>query len=350
MTAESATRGGETAASAGRVPVLVLTGFLGSGKTTLLNALLKSPALQDAAVIINEFGEIGIDHLLVETAFEDAVLLKSGCICCTVRGDLVDTFDVLWSRRSRGEIPPFRRVVIETTGLAEPGPILRTLMTDPGIAGRYRLDGIVSTVDAVNGLTQLDRQPESVQQAAMADRLVLTKTDIADAAAVERLIARLKELNPAAPIIRAVNGAIDAAQLLDLGLYDPRRREADLQRWLNESAYEEEHHHGHDVNRHGPDIRAFCLTRDRPVDWPKLRAWLEAFTSLRGADVLRFKGVVNVSGAAGPVVLHGVQHVFHPPTQLKAWPPGDDQRTRLVFIVRTIEKAAVEQSLDAALS
>ncbi len=331
-----------------RVPVLVLTGFLGSGKTTLLNALLKSPALKDAAVIINEFGEIGIDHLLVETAFEDAVLLKSGCICCTVRGDLVDTLDVLWSRRTRGEIPPFARVVIETTGLAEPGPILRTLMTDAGIAEHYRLDGIVSTVDAVNGESQLDRQPESVQQAAMADRLVLTKTDLANAGGIERLTARLKELNPAAPLFRAVNGEIDAARLLDVGLYDPGRHQADLQRWLNEGAYENEEHH-HDVNRHGADIRAFCITRNRPLDWPKLRAWLEALTSLRGADLLRLKGVVNVAGARGPVVLHGVQHVFHPPTQLKDWPAGDDRRTRLVFIVRNIEKSAVEQSLDAAL-
>jgi G3E family GTPase len=333
-----------------RVPVLVLTGFLGSGKTTLLNALLKSPALADAAVIINEFGEIGIDHLLVETAFEDAVLLKSGCICCTVRGDLVDTLDTLWDRARRGEIPRFQRVVIETTGLAEPGPILRTLMTDAGIAERYRLDGIVSTVDAVNGAGQLDRQPESVQQAAMADRLVLTKTDLAEAATVERLTARLKELNPAAPLFRAVNGQIDAERLLDVGLYDPGRHQADFERWVNESAYEDDEHHHHDVNRHGADIRAFCITRDRPLDWPKLRAWLDALTSLRGADLLRLKGVVNVTGAPGPVVLHGVQHVFHPPTQLKDWPAGDDRRTRLVFIVRNIEKAAVEQSLDAALA
>ncbi|MBV8538613.1 MAG: GTP-binding protein, partial [Alphaproteobacteria bacterium] len=284
-----------------------------------------------------------------ETAFEDAVLLKSGCICCTVRGDLVDTLDVLWGRRRRGEIPPFARVVIETTGLAEPGPILRTLMTDAGIAEHYRLDGIVSTVDAVNGDSQLDRQPESVQQAAMADRLVLTKSDLADATTIERLTARLKELNPAAPLFRAVNGEIDAARLLDAGLYDPTRHQADLQRWLNEGAYGDEDHHHHDANRHGSDIRAFCITRDTPLDWPKLRAWLEALTSLRGADLLRLKGVINVAGARGPVVLHGVQHVFHPPTQLKAWPAGDDRRTRLVFIVRNIEKAAVERSLDAAL-
>jgi len=334
--------------AADRVPVLVLTGFLGSGKTTLLNALLRGPALKDAAVIVNEFGEIGIDHLLVETAFEDAVLLKSGCICCTVRGDLVDTLDTLWSRRTRGEIPPFSRVIVETTGLAEPGPILRTLMTDESIATHYRLDGIISTVDAVNGSGQLDHQPESVQQAAMADRLVLTKTDIADAEAVASLTARLRELNPGAPLLKAVQGEVDADQLFDIGLYDARRREANIERWLNESAYEEDEHH-HDVNRHG-DIRAFCVTRDRPLPWPKLRHWLEAFTSLRGADLLRLKGVVNVEGTAGPVAIHGVQHVFHPPTQLKQWPAGDDRRTRLVFIVRNIEREAVEKSLDAALN
>ncbi len=335
--------------AADHVPVLVLTGFLGSGKTTLLNALLRGPALKDAAVIVNEFGEIGIDHLLVETAFEDAVLLKSGCICCTVRGDLVDTLDTLWSRRTRGEIPAFSRVIVETTGLAEPGPILRTLMTDESVAAHYRLDGIIATVDAVNGTAQLDRQPESVQQAAMADRLVLTKTDIADTKRVDALIARLKELNPGAPLLKAVQGEVDAEQLFDIGLYDARRREAHIERWLNESAYDEDEHHHHDVNRHG-DIRAFCITRDRPLPWPKLRQWLEAFTSLRGSDLLRLKGVVNVEGTAGPVAIHGVQHVFHPPTQLKQWPPGDDQRTRLVFIVRSIEREAVEKSLDAALA
>src|SRR4051812_12079748 len=329
-----------------RIPVLVLTGFLGSGKTTLLNALLRSPALHDTAVIVNEFGEIGIDHLLVETAFEDAVLLKSGCICCTVRGDLVDTLETLWERKERGEIPNFARVVIETTGLAEPGPILRTLMTERTLADRFRLDGVVTTVDAVNGEAQLDAQPESLQQAALADRLVLTKTDMAEASAVERLSARLHDLNPAAPILRAVNGDIDAEALFDVGLYDPKRKEADLARWLHEEAYE---HHHHDLNRHG-DIRAFCITRDQPLPWPAFRAWLEALTSLRGADLLRLKGVVNVAGEDRPVVLHGVQHVFHPPTRLKAWPPGDDRRTRLVFIVRNIEKPAVEKSLEAALT
>jgi G3E family GTPase len=331
-----------------RVPVLVLTGFLGSGKTTLLNALLRGPALKDAAVIVNEFGEIGIDHLLVETAFEDAVLLKSGCICCTVRGDLVDTLDTLWSRRTRGEIPPFSRVIIETTGLAEPGPILRTLMTDAGIAEHYLLDGIIATVDAVNGDSQLDHQPESRQQAAMADRLVITKTDIAGDNAATSLGARLKALNPGAPQLRAVHGEVDAGRLFDIGLYDAERREANIERWLNESAYEEDEHHHHDVNRHG-DIRAFCITREGALPWPKLRQWLEALTSLRGADLLRLKGVVNVDGASGPVAIHGVQHVFHPPTQLKAWPAGDDKRTRLVFIVRNIDREAVEKSLDAAL-
>ncbi len=330
-----------------RLPVLVLTGFLGSGKTTLLNHLLRGPALSDAAVIVNEFGEIGIDHLLVEQAFEDAVLLKSGCICCTVRGDLVDTFQTLLERRDKGEIPPFNRVVIETTGLAEPGPVMRTIMGDKAVAERFRLDGVVTTVDAVNGEGQLDSHPESVQQAALADRLVLTKTDLAEAAAVERLVARLKQLNPAAPLIRAMQGNVDPALILDVGLYDPVKREADIQRWLPAEAYDDHHHH--DVNRHG-DIRAFCITRDKPVPWPEFRRWLDALASLRGPDLLRLKGVVNVEGETQPIALHGVQHVFHPPAKLPRWPEGDSRQTRLVFIVRGIEKAAVERSLEAALT
>jgi len=333
-------------ADATRIPVLVLTGFLGSGKTTLLNHLLRGPALSDAAVIVNEFGEIGIDHLLVEQAFEDAVLLKSGCICCTVRGDLVDTFQTLLERRDKGEIPPFRRVVIETTGLAEPGPVMRTIMADPAVSERFRLDGVVTTVDAVNGAGQLDSHPESVQQAALADRLILTKTDLA--ADVESLIARLKELNPAAPLIHAVQGNVDAAMILDVGLWDPVKREADIARWLPAEAYDDHHHH-HDVNRHG-DIRAFCIVRDAPVPWPEFRRWLDALASLRGPDLLRMKGVVNVEGESQPVALHGVQHVFHPPAKLPRWPEGDSRQTRLVFIVRGIEKKAVERSLDAALT
>ncbi len=330
-----------------RLPVLVLTGFLGSGKTTLLNRLLRGPALADAAVIVNEFGEIGIDHLLVEQAFEDAVLLKSGCICCTVRGDLVDTLETLCERRDKGAIPPFSRVVIETTGLAEPGPVMRTIMGDMAVAGRFRLDGVVTTVDAVNGAATLLAHPESVQQAALADRLILTKTDLADAATIDALTSRLRELNPGAPMIRAVQGEIDPAAILDVGLYDPVKREADIQRWLPAEAYDDHHHH--DVNRHG-DIRAFCITRDQPVPWPEFRRWLDALASLRGPDLLRLKGVVNVAGETQPIALHGVQHVFHPPAKLPRWPDGDSRQTRLVFIVRGIEKAAIEKSLDAALA
>ena len=329
-----------------RLPVLVLTGFLGSGKTTLLNHLLRGPALADAAVIVNEFGEIGIDHLLVEQAFEDAVLLKSGCICCTVRGDLVDTFQTLVERRDKSEIPPFSRVVIETTGLAEPGPVMRTIMGGEAVTERFRLDGVVTTVDAVNGLGQLDCHPESVQQTALADRLVLTKTDLATD--VEPLIARLRELNPAAPLIPAVQGNVEASQILDVGLWDPLKRGADIARWLPAESYDNHHHH-HDVNRHG-DIRAFCIVRDAPVPWPEFCRWLDALASLRGPDLLRLKGVVNVAGEEQPLVLHGVQHVFHPPAKLPQWPKGDSRQTRLVFIVRGIEKAAVERSLNAALT
>jgi G3E family GTPase len=224
--------------------------------------------------------------------------------------------------------------------------VMRTIMGDKAVAERFRLDGVVTTVDAVNGEGQLDRHPESVQQAALADRIVLTKTDLADADAVDALVARLKELNPGAPLIRAVQGNVDASAILDVGLYDPVKREADIQRWLPAEAYDDHHHH--DVNRHG-DIRAFCITRDRPVPWPEFRRWLEALASLRGPDLLRLKGVVNVQGETQPIALHGVQHVFHPPAKLPRWPAGDSRQTRLVFIVRGIEKEAVERSLDAAL-
>ncbi len=332
--------------AAERIPVSVLTGFLGSGKTTLLAHLIRQPDMADTACIINEFGDVGLDHNLIAKSDDSTILLNSGCLCCTVRGDLVDTFQTLLERRDKGEIPPFSRVVIETTGLAEPGPVMRTIMADPAVSGRFRLDGVVTTVDAVNGLAQLDAHPESVQQAALADRLILTKTDLAGD--VGTLIARLKELNPGAPLLRAVQGHVEASQILDVGLYDPAKREADIARWLPAEVFDDHHHH-HDVNRHG-DIRTFCITRDQPVPWPEFRRWLDALASLRGPDLLRLKGVVNVAGENQPVVLHGVQHVFHPPAKLPRWPEGDSRQTRLVFIVRGIEKEAVERSLDAALA
>jgi G3E family GTPase len=334
-------------ASPERLPVSVLTGFLGSGKTTLLKHLLTRPELSDTAVVINEFGEVGLDHLLVEAAREDMVLLASGCLCCTVRGDLVDALRRLFKRRARGEVPAFRRVVIETTGLADPAPVLQTLMQDPLLSDVYRLDGVIVTVDAVNAMDQLDRQAESVKQAAVADRLILTKTDLVSE--VAGLTTRLRRLNPAAPILIAEQGRIDPALILDAGLYNPTTKSLEAQAWLKSEAYAEAgHHHGHplDRNRHDDHIRAFCLTWDRPLDWGRFADWIESLISLHGSGLLRMKGLLNVAGSGGPVAIHGVQHQFHPPVELPAWPDGD-RRSRLVFITRDIEAPSIKAGLAA---
>ncbi|HIC81037.1 MAG TPA: GTP-binding protein [Kiloniellaceae bacterium] len=352
-----------------RLPVSLLTGFLGSGKTTVLNHLVQQPELANTLIIINEFGETGLDHELVERSSEDMVLLQSGCLCCTIRGDLIDTMRNLFLRRVRGEVPEFDRVVIETTGLADPAPILHTLMTDPLIAARYRLDGVITTIDAANGQRTLDRQAESVKQAAVADRLLLTKTDLVEPDAVAALIQRLSALNPGAPIIRTINGAVDPARLLDAGLYNPKTKSLDVRRWLNTEAFSDtDHHHHethhephhdhghsvhdgtdshdhhHDVNRHDDHIKAVCLTLEDPIPGDAFDRWLEALLLLKGPDVLRVKGIVNIQGLKGPFVVHGVQHIFHPPVMLKKW-PGKDRRTRIVFITRDLDETVLRNTL-----
>jgi G3E family GTPase len=338
-----------------RTPVTLLTGFLGSGKTTVLNHVLKQPGMAATAVIVNEFGEIGLDHLLVEKASDDVILLNSGCLCCTVRSDIADTLLDLFVGRAKGKLPPFERAVIETTGLADPAPILHTLMTDALVGDRYMLDGVVATVDAVNGSATLDRQPEAVKQAAVADRLLLTKSDLADKATASALAARLTVLNPAAPIEFVAQGAVDPARLFDLGLFDPRSKSVDVQRWLRDEALAEipaghndgGHGHHHDVNRHDDRIRAFCIIRERPIGWSALSGWLDSLASMRGADLLRFKAIVALSDRPEqPVVLHGVQHLFHPPVLLPAW-PSDDRRTRMVFITRDLPRTLIEETLAA---
>ena len=333
------------------LPVTVLTGFLGSGKTTVLNHLLAHPGLERTAVLINEFGEVGLDHLLVKHVAEDIVLLNSGCLCCTVRGDMVDALRDLFLKRVKGEVPEFTRVVIETTGLADPAPIIHTLMTDPLLASRYRLDGIVATIDAVNGARTLDHHAEAVKQAAVADRLVLTKTDIADYDQVEALHARLRQLNPAAPILRADNGRVDPAAILDAGLFNDRDKIPTCA-WLNAEAYaDDDHHHDHhhhDVNRHDDRVAAFVFTTDRPVSWPALSFALELLISNKGENILRVKGIVNVAGQDKPLAIHGVQHVFHPPAQLNGW-PDDDHRTRIVFITRDFGREAITRMLGGVL-
>ncbi len=323
------------------IPVSVLTGFLGSGKTTLLGRLLRDPAFSRTAVIINEFGEIGLDHELIATSDESFVELTTGCLCCTVRGDLVLTLSDLLARREAGSVAPFERVVIETTGLADPAPILHALMTDPELAGRLALAGVVTTVDAVNGADTLDRHAGALKQVAVADRLILTKGDLLTSQP-DNLKARLRNLNPAAPLIAAMQGAVDPALVLDTGLYDASGKAPDVARWLAAEA----HGHGHEAHDHDDGITSFSLARDRPIRAVALALFLETLAEHAGADLLRVKGILNIAESPDrPAVIHGVQHVFHPPAWLDRW-PSEDRRSRLVFITRGIPRSWIERLLS----
>ena len=337
------------AAYAGLTPVIVVTGFLGSGKTTLLNHMLRHPSLADAAVLVNEFGAVGLDHFLVEAMDENTVLLESGCLCCTIRGDLKDAIIALNSQRARGEIPPYRRLIVETTGLADPAPILFTLSADTVLKHHYRLGSVITTVDGVNGLRQLKRHPESVKQATVADRIVLTKSDIAEADTIDRLRAKLTRLNGSAEQITAVNGAVDVPRVLRADVYDARTKGAEVRRWLAaeaDKAAADDQPHAHDVSRHDENIHSFTLSFDGALDWTAFGIWLTMLLHTHGERVLRVKGILNVAGTEAPVVVNGVQHVVHPPIHLAAW-PSDDRRSHIVFIVDGLEQDAIERSLAA---
>jgi G3E family GTPase len=310
--------------------VTLLTGFLGSGKTTLLRRLLADPALKDTAVIINELGEVGIDHLLVERLDDQMVLLSSGCVCCTVRGELAMTMRDLHSRRERGLVPPFRRLVIESTGLADPFPVLSTLKADPVLRHHFRAAGVVTTVDAVNGSGQLDRYIESVRQVAVADAIVLTKTDIAEEAVTARLAARLDAINPSAPrLLSAAESPLDADALLQAG-------GSGWFKAIAEPSMAMAAHAG---------VRAFSIIVDEPLDWTAFGVWLTMLLNRHGARILRVKGILALEGEQLPVAVHGVQHLVHAPTHLSGW-PSEDHRSRLVFIVEGIEPDLIRRSFS----
>jgi G3E family GTPase len=329
-----------------RIPVTLITGFLGSGKTTLLRELLADPAMGETVVLVNELGEIALDHHLLSRIDERTVVLASGCVCCTIRADLADELRDLEVRRARGEIPGYERVAIETTGLADPAPILSTLLTDPMLEANFRIDGLVTTVDAVNGIDQLRNQPEAGKQAAVADRLLLTKTDLVEPAQLAELSRRLARVNPGAQQIEVRHGRIAADQVIGVAARDDAEALRDALRYSETVTAHDEAGHVHEASAHDHRIRAFALRFEQPLDWTMFGIWLSMLLAARGEDVLRVKGLLNASGSAGPVVVNGVQHVIHPPVHLAEW-PDDDHSSRLVLIVREIAGDAVERSLLA---
>lgn len=336
--------------------VTVITGFLGSGKTTLLSHILKHPGMENTAVIINEFGEIGLDHLLVTSPRKDMVLLSSGCLCCTVRGDLVDTLALMFHERARGEIPFFDKVVVETTGLADPVPVLLSVTGDETLSQLYGIDGILTVVDAVHGRSQLERHPEAVKQVNVADRLLITKTDIADAHEQQALRARLHQLNPGAKVQDVINGELDPRLIFNVHPKSEGESREQINDWLSFEAHDASHHShcnehhlgicaaADNVTRHDETIRAFSLYYEGTITPDGMQIWMDMLGMLRGPDLLRIKALLNVEGK--PIVVQSVQHLFHPPVLLDAW-PDDDRRSRLVFITRGIGKQEIQKTLSA---
>jgi len=359
-----------------RIPVSIITGFLGAGKSTLLNRMLRDPAAKDIAVIINEFGEVGIDNLLVEASGDSMIELSNGCLCCTVRGELVDTLASMIDAIQTGRTKPITRVVIETTGLADPAPVMQSVMGNPVIAQNFELEGVVTVVDAVNGLATLNAHPEAVKQVAVADRLIVSKQTLADAGQLSALRARLASLNPRAPVSDGDDASVSSLSMLANGLYDPSSKIADVDRWLRDEiaadqhehhyhdhdhdggcdcghdhghdhdhhhhAHDHGHHHHNDVNRHGDDIRSFSIVHDRPIDPMAIDMFVDLLRSAHGEKLLRMKAVVKLSdNPERPLVLHGVQAIFHPPQRLPRWPEGSDQKTRMVLITKGLTEEFV---------
>ena len=361
-----------------KIWITVITGFLGSGKTTLLNTLLKHPEMNQAAVIVNEFGEIGIDYDLVERSDENIVQLANGCLCCSVKGDLIDTFRDLYIQRNAGTIPYFDRVVIETTGIADPAPVLQIIFTNPMVMNHYSLDGVVTTVDVINGVSSLERFPECVKQAAIADRLILTKSDLVEVSdhgeKVKDLSDRLRALNPAAPIVVRNTGDVDPGDLFGTGMFNPETKKIDFNSWLNPEQYlsettenpfnaneadieatisyykdrghTPEDRRGNDNHHHNPLIKTFCIVREEPMSLEMLRMFLEGLSNEAGPDLLRVKGIVNIENEPErPAIIQGAQLIFHSLEFMDRW-PSEDHRTRIVFITHNIDKKYIEDTMS----
>lgn len=316
-----------------RIPVHVLTGFLGSGKTTFLRHLLGEPDFADTAVVINEFGEVGLDHLLVREVSEDAVLLSSGCLCCAVRDDLVSTLADMFEMVRRGEVEPFRRVVVETTGLADPAPIMQAVMSDLRLRRGYRAGTIVSTVDGVGGTGTIARFAEAVQQVALADRVVVTKSDLAEPWRLDALRNDIAAINPTVGQLVSSKAKMPGAGALF------ERAGGERPRYLDVS---EQPLYG----RHSAGVETFVVDVAAAVDWPAFVDWLELLLASRGQSILRVKGLLSVAGDPRPVVIHGVQHVVYPPEYLPRWPDGISGGW-LVFIARDLSRSAIENALSS---
>ncbi len=341
------------------VPVSIITGFLGSGKTTLLNRMLQGEGLANSLVIINEFGEIGIDHLLVSTPNENMRLLSNGCLCCEVRGDLVETLADAARQRVAGSIPAFDRVIVETTGLADPVPLVQTVVSDRDVSPSYRLDSVITMVDAVNALSQIDQQPESVKQIAVSDLLLISKSDIAAAGQVESVKERVRGINGSVEVLEVERGDIDPRLLFGRGAVSEETSASRLERWLGHAAtctldhhehcgHGHGHHQGneHAAPRHDDRVQTFSIVLDTPATTRSFTVWLTMLASFRGVNLLRVKGIVNVEER--PLVINAVQSILHEPIELKHW-PSEDHRTRIVFIVRELDRGDLERTVETLL-
>ena len=324
------------------IPVNVVTGFLGSGKTTIIKKLLASPDLSDTAVLVNEFGEIGLDHQLFRSVNENTILLGNGCVCCAILGDMKDALRDLFSQMTRGEIPPFKRIIVETSGLADPVPIAYTVQSEPVLRHHFRLGNVVTTIDAVNGTGQLETHQESIKQAAVADFIIITKSDIAEAAAIATLKLRLAKLNAGAPVLGGAHDGLSPQKLFRDDLSDIDSRASIVQSWFSNPEVEDSPF----SHSHSDGIQSFCVRTAQPLDWTAFGIWMSMLLHCHGDKVLRIKGLLKVSDVETPVLINGVQHIVHPPVHLAEW-PDEDRSSRLIFIVQGIPVDSIRRSLDA---